>query len=84
MKQVTPKAARTPWFSGKATPARPGVYERDFGHGGSPVYSYWSGTLWFMAARTPQAAAWSVVSSPYQKKSKVRWRGLASRPRSSR
>lgn len=84
MKQVMPRAARTPWFSGKATPARPGVYERDFGHGGPIWYAYWSGTLWFMAAGTPQAAARFGVSSPYQKKSKVRWRGLASRPRSSR
>lgn len=56
------KPKLTPWFSGRAKPARPGVYiatillERDLSDARG-VYRYWNGKHWCKPAYTPDEAA---------------------------
>lgn len=63
----------TPWFSAHVTPARTGVYEREY----SPHYPYpldlWDGDQWVLlnAVGTP-------ISPAQQQR---RWRGLAQQPK---
>lgn len=64
---------RTEWFRNGVQPARPGVYERDYGNG-FVLFSEWTGWSWLEPARTPRKAArqWLVNWN----RGTVVWRGI--------
>lgn len=74
----------TPWFDGSVKPARPGVYERDFGQKGDSKlgaeYQYFDGRDWFYGDNQVMSSLdWfererDVCDSAHD------WRGLAERP----
>ena len=64
----------TPWFPGDVKPARPGVYQRDFGR--ERKYAYWTGSAWKLGSATPEGAEACNDYSPVQLNTTVCWRGL--------
>jgi hypothetical protein len=64
---------RTPWLPGDVKPARPGVYERDYGGLGTR-FCLWTGRRWMWPNRAPHEAAAETVPSNCQRR--MPWRGL--------
>lgn len=69
----------TPWFNGTIKPARPGVYERDYGASGAPWFAEWTGVQWLSPASTPRRASKQVTAAFTQWG--IPWRGLAQEPK---
>lgn len=69
----------TPWFSADSKPARPGVYQRNFGFlaSESPVFSYWDGRNWYWWGETPVAAQGNFLNGSFSMcQAGFGWRGL--------
>lgn len=73
------KRKRTPWFTGRVKPVRPGVYQRNFGY--AVKFARWDGKRWFMSQYTPREAEEDTWPSGY---SSLPWRGLATKPKGTR
>ena len=69
------KSKTTDWFPGTKTPARIGVYQREFSTQPPCIrFSYWDGYRWGRLEMSPHIAEQNKASiSCYQK---LRWRGL--------
>ena len=64
----------TPWFPKTVKPVWPGIYQVDF----AGSYSYWTGSYWYLPARTRHQAF--RVRRPAQIQAH-RWRGLIEEPK---
>lgn len=77
MKPRDTPGERTPWFPVDTTPARRGVYERDFGTIGIR-FAYWTGLYWGGFATKHRHA---VQNRHYETGHMIApWRGLARKP----
>jgi len=68
----------TPWFSGDQKPARPGVYERDYGDSpcefGSVVwFCRWGGAYWYAPSRSHGLAS---TENNVSIRQSLPWRGI--------
>ncbi len=67
----------TEWFEPHTKPTMVGVYEVRWGVG-SPIYRYWSGSVWHVGCDTvSKAANRAHIASFHQN---IGWRGLRSNP----